>query len=127
MELAGTSEIRWIFGNRFLQGTTKGEWMGQPFEGMATIGYDNMKKKYVSSWVDNSGTGIMMAEGTYDAATKTYTYTGEGPDIMSGKYLPVKSTEKMTDADTWVSEMWATDSKTGKMFKSMEIKSTRAK
>jgi len=126
-EATGTSEYHWVMGNRYLQGTTKGEWDGMPFEGMATIGYDNMKKKYVSSWIDNCGTGIMTAEGTYDATTKTYTYTGEGPDMMSGKYLPTKSTEKMTDKDTWVGEMWCTDTKTGKMFKSMEIKSTRAK
>ena len=127
MEATGTSEYRMALGGRYLQGTTQGVWAGMPFEGMATIGYDNMKKKFVSSWIDNAGTGIMMAEGTYDAATKTFTYTGEGPDLMSGKYLPVKSTEKMTDADTWVGEMWSTDSKSGKMFKSMEIKSTRAK
>ena len=122
-----TSEVGWVMGGRYLQGTTKGEFDGHPFEGMGTIGFDNMKKKYVSSWIDNAGTGIMMAEGTYDAATKTYTYTGNSPDMMSGKYLPSKSTEKMTDKDTWVGEMWATDSKTGKMFKSMEITSTRAK
>jgi len=127
MEATGTSEIKWILGNRFLQGTTKGDFGGQPFDGMGTFGFDNMKKKYVSSWVDNMGTGIMMAEGTYDAGTKTFTYTGEGPDFMTGKYAPVKSTEKMVDKDNWVCEMWCTDSKSGKLFKSMEIKSTRAK
>jgi hypothetical protein len=122
-----TSEYKWTMGGRYLQGTTKGDFDGMPFEGMATIGYDNMKKKYVSSWIDNMGTGIMTAEGTYDAATKTCTYMGESPEVMSGKYLPSKSTEKMTDKDTFVGEMWSTDAKTGKMFKSMEITSTRAK
>ena len=127
MEMTGTSEYRWVMDGRFLQGTTKGEFQGQPFEGMATVGYDNMKKKFVSTWIDNMTTAIMMAEGTYDAGTKTYTYTGECPDMMSGKYQPSKSTEKMTDKDTWVAEMWSTDAKTGKLFKSMEITSTRAK
>lgn len=127
MQATGTSEYRWVMGGRYLQGTTKGDFDGQPFEGMATIGFDNMKKKYVSGWIDNMGTGIMTAEGTYDASTKTYAYTGECPDMMSGKYLPGKSTEKMVDANTWLGEMWSTDSKTGKMFKSMEVTSTRAK
>ena len=36
-----------------------------------------MKKKFVGSWVDNMGTGIMFSEGTYDPATKTFTYTSE--------------------------------------------------
>jgi hypothetical protein len=47
------------------------------FKGMGIEGYDNVKKKFVGSWVDNMGTGIMMSEGTYDPATKTFTYTGE--------------------------------------------------
>src|SRR5438093_365602 len=34
------------------------------FKGMAIEGYDNAKKKFVSSWVDNMGTGIMNSEGT---------------------------------------------------------------
>ena len=127
MEMTGTSEYRWVMDGRFVQGTTKGEFGGAPFEGQGTIGFDNMKKKYVNTWMDNMSTAIMMAEGTYDAATKTYTYTGECPDMMSGKYQPSKTTEKMTDKDTWVAEMWSTDAKTGKLFKSMEITSTRMK
>ncbi len=33
--------------------------MGMPFEGMGIDGYDNLAKQYVSTWVDNMGTGIM--------------------------------------------------------------------
>ena len=46
-----------------------------PFEGMGIVGYDNLLKKFVSVWIDNMGTGLMPGTGTYDAATKTYTYT----------------------------------------------------
>ena len=35
------------------------------FKGMSTDGYDNVKQKFVSSWVDNMGTGILTFEGTY--------------------------------------------------------------
>lgn len=127
MEMTATSEARWILGGRYLQGTVKGDFMGDPFEGLATYAFDNMKKKYVSSWIDNMSTAIMTSDGTYDAATKTFTFTGEAPCMLSGKYMPVKSTEKMVDANTCVMEMWATDPETGKWFKSMEITSTRAK
>jgi len=127
MQMTGTSEYTLTMGGRFLHGTFKGDFMGQPFEGMCAMGFDNMKKKYVSGWIDNMSTGIQMAEGTYDAATKTFTYTGQGPNFMSGKFEPVKSTEKMTDANTFVGEMWATDTTTGKMYKTMEITSTRSK
>lgn len=123
----GTSEYKLVFDGRYIHGTTKGDFDGQPFEGMCALGFDNMKKKYISAWVDNMSTGIMTGEGTYDAATKTFTFTGEGPNFMSDSFQPVKSTEKMTDANTFVGEMWATDTKTGKMFKTMEITSTRTK
>src|SRR5438874_8075611 len=32
------------------------------FKGMGMDGYDNVKKKFVSSWGDNMGTGIMLSE-----------------------------------------------------------------
>ncbi|MFN0007063.1 MAG: DUF1579 domain-containing protein [Planctomycetota bacterium] len=127
MTSTGTSEYKVMYGGRYLHGAVKGDFMGEPFEGLCAMGFDNMKKKYFSTWLDNMSTGMMMYEGTYDAATKTFTFTGECPDFVSGKYQPSKSTEKMTDANTYVAEMWSTDTKTGKMFKSMEITSTRAK
>ena len=52
-----------------------GKMMDMDFHGMEIDGFDNVKKKFVSSWVDNMGTGIMLSEGTYDPATKTITYT----------------------------------------------------
>jgi hypothetical protein len=97
----GTSEVKSIMDGRFIQETATGEWMGQPFSGMGTMGYDNLKKKYVKSWFDNMGTGLMSAEGTYDAGSKTFTFTGECPDVMAGKYTHFRNVEKQTDADHW--------------------------
>ena len=65
-------------------------------EGMSTDGYDNVKQKFVSSWVDNMGTGILTFEGTYDPATKTVSYTGE-VEMPPGMKTPVRSVVKMTD------------------------------
>src|SRR5437016_14326982 len=47
------------------------------FKGMSIDGYDNVKQKFISSWLDNWGTGILTFEGTYDAPTNTFTYTVE--------------------------------------------------
>src|SRR5205807_4828609 len=47
------------------------------FKGMGLEGYDNVKKKFVSSWIDSMGTGIEFSEGSYDPATKTFTYNLE--------------------------------------------------
>lgn len=108
MTSKGTSEIKWALDGRFIQETVQGDWMGQPFNGTALCGFDNLKKKYVCSWADNMSTGIMYREGTYDAGTKTFTFTGECPDVMAGKYSRSRSVEKMVDADHWKMETFKT-------------------
>src|SRR5216684_3555963 len=62
-----------------------GKMKDMTFKGMGIEDYDNVKKKFVGTWVDNMGTGIMMSEGRYDVATKTSTYTGEIEAIPSMK------------------------------------------
>jgi len=126
MESHATSEVKWILDGRFVQDTTLGDFGGMPFEGHGTTGYDNIKKKYVGTWFDNLGTGISLAEGTYDAATKTFSYMGEGPDVMAGKYVKVRSTEKWTDNDHCTMQCFQPGSD-GKEFLCMEIHYTRAK
>jgi hypothetical protein len=121
----GTSEMVMILGGRYLQDTTNSNFNGMPFEGHGLTAYDNLKKKFVSTWIDNMGTGIMTSEGTYDAATKTFTYLGTSPDPMTGKYVPMKGVEIMRSASQWTSEMY-NKTKDGKgWWKSMQIDYTR--
>ena len=40
-----------------------GKMKDMQFKGMALEGYDNVKKKFVSSWIDNMGTGIQYLRG----------------------------------------------------------------
>jgi hypothetical protein len=125
-ESSATCESRWVFGNRFLEHDVKGTWMGQPFEGRGFTGYDNLKKKYVTTWLDSGMTGIAFSEGTYDPAKKAFTFTGECPDVMSGKFSESRTVETMKDANTCVSETYKTGPD-GKEFKTMEMVATRAK
>src|SRR5205814_9332297 len=60
------------------------------FKGMSIDSYDNVKQKFISSWMDNLGTGIMAMEGTYDPVTKTFTYTGE-TEMVPGMKTPVRA------------------------------------
>lgn len=105
----------------------KGSFMGMPFEGMGITGYDNHKKKYVSNWIDNMGTGMMQMEGDWDAATKTLTMNGKMADVATGKDCEMKEVFRITDADHHVLEMYGPDPKTGKQYKTMEVKFTRKK
>lgn len=62
----GTASYEMILGNRYLDGMHDGDFMGIPFDGRLTIGYDNYKHKFVASFIDNLGTSMRSAEGMLD-------------------------------------------------------------
>ncbi len=97
-----------IIGGRYQQSTYTGQMMGEPFEGISILGYDNLKKKFVNSWVDNGGTGIMYMEGNYDPATKTITLTGTMPDPTTGKDCTMRQVISLTDDKHNTMEMYNT-------------------
>src|SRR4029077_809218 len=85
-ESTGTATRKAIMDGRYVTGDYSGSFKvtgadsnikDMNFHGMSLDGYDNVKQKFISSWIDNMGTGIMMLDGTYDAATKAFTYTGD--------------------------------------------------
>lgn len=115
-------ENKTIMGGRYQESVYKGNMMGMPFEGHSLMGYDNAKKKFVSSWIDNMGTGIMMMEGTYDEATKTVNMSGTMPDA-TGKDVQMREVFKTIDDKHQSMEMYCT--KNGKEFKTMEIALTK--
>jgi hypothetical protein len=121
-----TTEYSWILDGRYLTSHTDGQFNGQTFEGHSVEGYDNLSKKFFFGWIDNMGTGLMTAEGTYDAGTKTWSYSMQTPDETMTKYVKGRSTEKKVDNDHFVGEMYSTGPD-GKEYKSMEIRYTRAK
>jgi len=94
------------------------------FKGQGTEGYDNVKKKFVGTWIDSMGTGVMMSEGDYDPATKTFTYTGE-IEVMPGMKQKIREVVKITDQDHMDFE-WYED-RGGKEVKTMEIAYTKKK
>ncbi|MFI5451318.1 DUF1579 domain-containing protein [Pedobacter sp. UC225_61] len=118
-------ENKMILGGRYQQSTYKGSFEGMPFEGISTLAYDNSKKIYVSTWVDNMGTGVMYLEGTFDAATKTMNMKGKATDVVSGKDITIRETLKFIDDNTQQMEMF--DTKDGKEVKTMSINLKRAK
>jgi len=117
--MTGEMKNEMILGGRYLQGTNTGNMMGMPFQGIGVTGYDNAKKIFVNSWIDNFGTGIMYMEGKWDAANKMINFTGKMVDPATGKDVPIRETIKFIDDNTQKFEMYAMDQ--GKEYKSMEI------
>ena len=131
-ESKGTATRKSIMGGRYfvMDVTGKmqmpgadGKMKDMQFKGMAVEGYDNVKKKFVASWVDSMGTGIQSSEGTYDPATKTFTYTMQ-MEPMPGMKQQVREVLKATDKDHMMLEWYETQG--GQERKTMEIAYTRA-
>ena len=122
----GSEESEMIFDGRFLQSRFKGSMMGQPFEGRGTMGYDNVKKKYVGTWLDSMGTGIMSYEGDWDAQQNSIICHGTFMDAATGQEQKCRLVSRFVDDDHHVFEMWGPDM-SGKDAKWMEISYTRAK
>lgn len=120
----GTAEFKMILGGRYQESVHKSDMNGMPFEGRGTTAYDNSKKVFLSSWIDNMGTGIMRMEGTWDEATKTMTMEGAQTDPTTGKDMKVKEICKYPDANTQTMEMYCTGPD-GKEMKMMEISMKR--
>jgi hypothetical protein len=123
MTMTGDSKIEMILGGRYLQEKSTGTMMGMPFEGQGTTAYDNAKKIFISTWIDNAGTGLMYLEGKWDDANKSINFSGKMVDPSTGKDLAVREVLKFVDDNTHTLEMYITAD--GKEYKSMEIKYTR--
>jgi hypothetical protein len=130
-ESKGTATRKSIMGGRYFVMDVSGK-MQMPgedgkmkdmqFKGMAVEGYDNIKKKFIGSWIDNMGTGIQFSEGTYDPATKTFTYTSE-MEPVPGMKSQVREVLKATDNNHMTLEWY--ENQGGGEKKTMEINYTR--
>lgn len=122
----GECTYKMVLGGRYQETQFKGDMMGQQFEGKGVMAYDNFKKQFESTWIDNMGSGIMKTEGNYDPATKTFTMTGKLVDPMTSKECTVRETLKIVDDDTHVMTMYNTIGSQPE-FKTMELTFKRKK
>jgi hypothetical protein len=119
----GTESVRSI-GAFWSVAEHKGEFMGAPFCGVMTVGYDAQKKKYVGTWVCSMCDLLWQYEGTVNG--QVLTLNTEGPCCMSGKVVKMKDVIEIKDRDHKVmtSYMLGED---GKWVTVMTLHSTRKK
>ena len=105
-ESKATAQVRWILGGRFVQEDYSGDMMQKPFHGIGVTGYDNLKKKYISTWIDDMGTAIFACEGATDPDGKVLTFLGKMDDCMTGqKDKPMKYVVRILSPDKHTFEM----------------------
>lgn len=119
-EEKGTATRSMALDGRVLVEDVKSQMMGQPWVGHGMHGYDNVTGKHWSTWNDSMSTGIMLSEGTCDAAGAC-TFTGSWNDpVKPGNKITSRMTTKWTNPTTEVFEMFV-PGPDGKEFRMMEI------
>lgn len=121
-----TAECKSIFDGRYILEKVKGNMMGQPFEGMCIMGYNNGTKEHFSFWIDNMGTGYMIDTGTMNEKGDMLASKGDMYCPLREKNCSTASKVTIIDNNTRKFEMFAPDMVTNKMYKCMEINYTRA-
>ena len=120
IENAGVSTNAMILGGRFLQSRFVGEMFG-PFEGIGIDGFDRLKQKYVTLWMDNKGTTIMQFEGEVQGNARTLRSELVGPE---GQRSTMKWVTTIVGQDEHKSEGYEAQAG-GEFRKTMEIVFTR--
>jgi len=124
MKSTATVTYKMIMGGKYQEGNYSGDMFGMPFEGKGTVAFDNATEEFVSTWIDNMGTGMMVTRGKYDEATKTSTFHGEMVDPVTKKAKKVKEIITYIDDNNQKMEMFDV-LEDGKEFKSMQVVSKR--
>jgi hypothetical protein len=96
---------------------------GQPFTGHGMHGYDNVTGKHWSTWNDSMSTGLMVSEGTCDAAGAC-TFTGSWNDPIAKGKITSRMTTKWVNPTTEVFSMYG-PGPDGKEMQMMEITYTK--
>ncbi len=123
MESTGSGEMKMLLDGRFLYQEFTGEMMGQPFSGVGIDAYDNLRKRYVTVWLDTMSTGVFTMEGTASADGKTITLKGQHGE-PGGGHMTHRAIWKLVDANTQIFEMHGTHGH-GKEMKMLEITYSR--
>lgn len=114
-----TNTVSMVLNGLYQVGKFTGRMMGRPFEGQSIMGYDNVKKIFVSSWIDNFSSGITQLSGNYDEKTKTLNLKGHQTDPATGNDLDIREEMTLIDNDSYLMIMYGSGPD-GKEMKFME-------
>ncbi|MEN0019355.1 MAG: DUF1579 family protein, partial [Planctomycetota bacterium] len=81
----GTATSEVIMDGRYVRDQLNYEMMQMPVTGMGITGYNNIRKQFQTTWLDNLGTGMMTMTGNLDREGKILTMVGEMDEPMTGE------------------------------------------
>lgn len=119
----GTSVHRFVLGGRYLEQIYKGTSMGMPFEGIGYTGYDNVRKRYVGTWMDTFGTGLMTSVGVGRPTDERIDAVAEAIE-PSGKKREFETIIRIQNHEHHSYEMW-TKGPSGKKYRTMIVEYER--
>lgn len=124
-ETKGGAEVKWVLDGHFLLEEGTGQIMGMAYKSMGLTGFDNFKKKYVFSYVDNMGTALFTGEGKLDLEKKVLTSFGKMDEPMTGETdKPTKYVTRFISKDKHIFEIYDEVGSPNE-FKALEITYTR--
>ena len=96
-----------------------------PYHGFGISGYDKVSGEFVSTWIDNHGTGLMNGVGELSADQKTLTWEFGYNCPVTKKLAKMREVVTFAGPDTQVLEMSGADPKSGEVYQMMRIELTR--
>jgi len=120
MTIEANMKTKKVFDGRFIHTEATGESPMGEFIGVGFAGYDNLRGKYVSTWVDNHNTSIMNGVGKVSDGGGTFTWTYDHMCPINKKPVTVREVYHFNGSSMTI-EMFGPDPKTGKEFKTMQF------
>ena len=116
IESTAMSVASWVLDKRYVQQMLAGSIQGEPWSGIGYVGFDNVAKKYVVTYMDSGSTGMLWFTGTMDESGKTAKLTATTLDEVTGKPVPAEMRLSIAANGDSVTELWLGDT-AGKMSK----------
>lgn len=123
-----TTTITSLYDGRYFKTEFSGNTPGMgPFQGSGILGFDNVSQKFVATWIDSHGSGIMngTGEASKDWKTLTVTYSYNCP--INKKVATMREVQTSESENSMTFELFMNDPKSGKEFKMMHVDYTRSK
>ena len=103
MEADATETVE-MFGDFWTRGVYESSFMGMPFKGQSTLGYDPEKKEYISTWIDSMSPTYFQFRGNFKG--DTLEMKGRAFDCMMKMETNYRTTEVHKSPNERVFEMF---------------------